>query len=79
MLSSDSKEVVSSMGKEVEVCEMSATQVAEFATFLQLRHKREKVGQGDARAFSTGTIIRLAKKSAVDGFDFQKASENVLN
>ncbi len=32
MLSSDSKEVVSSMGKEAEVCEMSSTQVAEFAT-----------------------------------------------
>ncbi len=32
MLSSDSKEVVSSMGKEVEVCEVSATQVDEFAT-----------------------------------------------
>ncbi len=46
---------------------------------LQLRHTIEKVGQGDARAFGTGIIIRLAKKSVDDGFNFQKASENILN
>ncbi len=68
MLSSDSKEVVSSMRKEVDICEVSSTQVAEL--IIQLRYTREKVRQGDARAFSTGIIIRLAKNSAKDGFDF---------
>ncbi len=79
MLSSDSKEVVSSMGKEEEVCEVSATQVAEFETSPRLRHKGEKVGQGDARAFSTGAIISLAKKSADNGLGFWKTAENILN
>ncbi len=32
MLSSDSKQVFSWMGKDVEVCEVSATPVTEFAT-----------------------------------------------
>ncbi len=46
-----------------------------FKVFLQFRHTREKVRQGDTRAFSTGTIMRLTKKSAEDGFDFGKASD----
>ncbi len=66
-LTSDSKDVVSSMGLAVEVREVSASQVAELATSSSFAHTREQVGQGDARDFSTGTIISLAKKSAEDG------------
>ncbi len=63
ILSSDSKEGVSSLGKVAGVCEVSASTVA-----------RKQVGKGDAWAFSTGTIITLAKKNAADGFKCPKMS-----
>ncbi len=67
------------MGKVFEVFDVSATQVAKFATSSSFATREGKFGQGDARDFSTGTIIILAKMSAEDGFDFREASENVLN
>ncbi len=47
MLSSDSKEVVPSMGKEVEVCEVSATQVTErnFAWFKFSHNEDQKLAK----------------------------------
>ncbi len=45
MLSSDSKEVISLMGKEVEVCEVSATQVAEFATSSSFATRERRSGR----------------------------------
>ncbi len=45
MLSSGSKEVVSSMGKKVEVCEVSATHVAEFATTSSFATRERRSGR----------------------------------
>ncbi len=44
MLSSDSKEVVSLMGKEVGVCEVSATPLAEFATSFSFATRERRPG-----------------------------------
>ncbi len=75
MLSSDSKEVVSSLGKEVEVCEVSSTQVAEFATSSSFATRERRSG----RVMREPSISELAKKSAEDRLNFRKVSENVLN
>ncbi len=45
ILSSESKEVVSSMEIEVEVCEVSAAQVAELATFSSFATLENRSGR----------------------------------
>ncbi len=73
-MSSDSREVASSMGRELGVCE-----VAESTDSSNCPTLGGQVERGDVWAFSTAVIIILAKKNAEDGLNFGNARLNFQN